>query len=354
MSVDKEPSPKGSDHTELMLVGLLLGLAAFTQVWPKIHAFWIDHRVTIMLMAWIAVVIPILLLIIKLWNAYVSRCEQRAITAQDDTAVYLGKDCGTGESIFLRQEFRPSHLGLLGTTGTGKSEAVVCPLFIQDVKNGSGALLIDGKSELSFANKLYSYVKHYGRENDFRLFSLCHPERSYSFNPLRGETAQEVTERVFSSFTFENEYFKHIQYKNFLGIIRLIYMQKEVPTFSLVHRLLSDMDALDPWVAACPNEGLRRDMGKFMKLSEREREEKMSGLDSMLSHFTSCEVAGLFEETENGIDIDEAMEKGQLLYFQLPTMYYPIQGAATGKLVLQCLQSAVSKRQIRIGESDGN
>lgn len=256
-------------------------------------------------------------------------------------------------SVFLKEAFRTMHAQAIGTTLAGKTESFVLNTAIQDIKRGTGLLLVDGKSEATTLNKLYAYVCRFNREKDFKLFSLAHVEPSSTFNPLNGETAQIVTERVFSSFTFENEYFRSVQYKVFLGIIRLIFAQKEIATFSLVHRLLVDMEELGKWVHACRDESLKRDLTKYMSLSERDREEKISGLDAALSDFTATELSCLYEETEARIDLDEAMEKNQIIYFQLPTMYYPRIASATGKLVLQCFQNAVSNRQIKMkGDPD--
>lgn len=343
---DKDSS--GSEVTQLALVASVLVLVIFLRIWPYLKAFWFIHRLAILSSFWASLTGALILTLLRLWNIHVKHSEEKGVTAKNSNAVHLGKACDRGEDVYLLQEFRPTHIKIVGATGTGKTSGGTGPIAIQDVENGSGLLMLDGKSEASFVYQLYAYVKLFGREKDFRFFSLANPELSWSFNPLRGASAQEVTERVFSSFTFENEYYKNVQYKIFLNLIRLVYLHKQVPTFSLIQRLLTDMTALDPWVANCPNDGVKQELVRFMKLSEREREEKISGLDSLLSHFTSDEMAGLFEETENAIDIEEAMEKGQILYFQLPTMYYPIQGAATGKLVLQCLQSAVSKRQFKM------
>jgi hypothetical protein len=255
-----------------------------------------------------------------------------------------------GREAHLKQPFRTMHAQVIGTTNAGKTESVILPWAIQDICNGSGLLLIDGKSDAIFLTKLYSYICRHNREADFRLFSLNHIAQSSSFNPLRGDSPQEVTERVFSSFTFENEYYRNVQYKIFLALIRLIFAQKEVPTVSLVQRLLTDSDEMAIWVQACPDALLKKDMTRFLKLSEREREERVSGLEAAISHFTSSEVASLFEETNNRINMDEALAQGHILYFQLPTMYYPFLASATGKLVLQCFQSAVSKRQTKLLE----
>lgn len=259
----------------------------------------------------------------------------------------------SGKSVSLRQEFRTMHTQIIGTTNAGKSESTVIPKAVKDIQNGSGVLLIDGKADGRFLDKLYSYVKKHRREKDFRLFSLGHVEASSSFNPLRGDSPQVVTERVFSSFRFENEYYRNVQYKYFLGVIKLIFEQKEIPTFSLVKQLLTDMEALAPWIQACNDEGLKKDMMAFHALAAREREEKISGLETAISNFTSSEIAILFEETENSIDLDEAMANNQIIYFQLPTMLYPFLGEATGRLVLQCFQSAIAKRQLKMRGGNG-
>ncbi len=351
----KEQGAKGGEHTQVMLVVLLLLCAGLSKIWPGLVAFWLRHRISIFLLSGLIILSVIAAIIMKVWNRYVEKCHEHGISAADETAVFLGEDVESWRSAYLKQEYRTMHAQIIATTNAGKTESAVIPMVIQDVKNGSGVLLIDGKSDASLINKLYPYIKQYGREKDFKMFSLPHIGPSSTFNPLRGETAQEVTERVFSSFTFENEYYKNIQYKIFLGIIRLVFAQKQVPTFSLVHRLLIDMEELGKWVEACPDENLKREMTRYMNLSEKDREEKVSGIDAILSDFTASELSCLFEETDSRIAFDDAMEKGQIIYFQLPTMYYPRLAAATGKLVLQCFQNAVSKRQIKMsGGVDGS
>lgn len=353
MNNDKKDQKGGGDSShQLVFVGALLVLAVAGKVWPRVLDFWQIHKWTIVLSVACILVAAIAVLGVKAWNWYADKCQEKGITEQDATSVYLGRDVENNREAHLKQTFRTMHAQVIGTTNAGKTESVILPWAIQDIKNGSGVLIIDGKSDASFVNKLYAYAKKEGRAKDFRLFSLANPGPSSSFNPLKGSSAQEVTERVFSSFTFENEYYKNVQYKIFLSLVRLVYLQKEIPTFSLIQRLLVDMEELANWVEACPEESLKRDMIRFMKLSEREREERTSGLETMLSHFTAGEVAGLFEETEHSIDFEKAMADGQIIYFQLPTMYFPFLASATGKLVLQCFQNAVSKRQIYMGGED--
>lgn len=349
MSKDKKDGKLGDSHGQIVFFGALLAVAVIMRAWPRILGFLLGHETTIFFLLIFFLLALATIGIVKVWNWYAKREQEKGITAPDETSVFLGMDTDSRSTVHLKQNFRTMHAQVIGTTHAGKTESVILPWAIQDIKNGSGTLIIDGKSDADFVKKFYSYIKLYEREADFRLFSLANIGPSSSFNPLKGDSPREVTERVFSSFTFENEYYKNIQYKLFLNLVRLIFAQKEVPTFSLVQRLLTDPDELLKWVTACPEQPLKQDMTRFLKLAERDREEKTSGLETMLSHFTSSEVSELFEETDNAINFDEALKKGHIVYFQLPTMYFPFLAAATGKLVLQCFQNAVSKRQIHLG-----
>lgn len=353
MSKPNNPNQNG-DMMILFIVVFIFAMIAVDKAVPILVALWERHKImTCVALACVAVAV-LGKLAVNAWNEFVKRSIDDGITGHDDpTAVLLGTDMETGKSVSLRQEFRTMHTQVIGTTNAGKSESTVIPQAVKDIQNGSGVLLIDGKSDGRFVDKLYAYVKKYGREKDFRLFSLGNIEASSSFNPLRGENPQQVSERVFSSFKFENEYYRNVQYKYFLGVVRLIFEQKEMPTFSLVKRLLTDMDSLKIWVEATDDDLLKKDMTAFMNLAPREREEKISGLETAISNFTSSDVGVLFEETDARIDLDEALAKNQIIYFQLPTMYYPFLGEATGRLVLQCFQSAIAKRQMNIRGGNG-
>ncbi len=353
MNKPDKTSPHDADQALFFIVGSLFVLVLIQKITPFFKLVWLEHKHLAVAGAVALGLAVICGISVKLWNNYVSKCNDESITAEDPTGVYLGKDMDSGKDVSLRQEFRTMHTQIIGTTNAGKSESTVIPKAVKDIQNGSGVLLIDGKADGRFLDKLYAYVKKYNRENDFRLFSLGHVEESASFNPLKGDTPQIVTERVFSSFRFENEYYRNVQYKYFLGVIKLLFEQKEVPTFSLVKQLLTDMEALNPWVQASTNEELKKDMTAFLSLPTRDREEKISGLETALCNFTSSEIGILFEETKHCIDFDEAMEKNQIVYFQLPTMLYPFLGEATGRLVLQCFQSAIAKRQLKMRGGDG-
>lgn len=278
---------------------------------------------------------------LRKWNSVIESATEAI--RKFDKAIYLGQS-KEKEDLYLTTDLRTRHTQVIGTTSSGKSESVILPWAIQDIQNRNGLIIVDGKADKSFLDKIYAYVVAAGRASDFRLFSLSNPKQSCSFNPLAVGTTQEMTERVFSSFQFENEYFESVQFRIFRDIIALIKEQKVVPTFSHIQLLLTNKEVLAKWIEASRNDLLRENLTAFNNLGTREKDERVSGLISKISHFCADEVTTLFNTTEPHLDLGYALKNNWICYFQLPTMYYQFLGASTGKLVLQCLQNAVAKR----------
>jgi len=174
------------------------------------------------------------------------------------------------KKVSISESQRTTHTQVIGTTGSGKTESVVLPFILQDLKKGHGLLIIDGKSDNDFLEKLYSHAVKFNREKDFKLFSLPNKEESHSFNPLKGSSSIEIAEKVFSSFHFENEYYRNIQYKIFLNLISLV-KEKTTPTFKLIYKLLTDSEELSSWLEVCENEKTKNILTAFLALSEKER-----------------------------------------------------------------------------------
>lgn len=340
----KDASPTQSD-TFLYLLVIPPILFAYFKIAPLFHRYWQMHPILCLIGVTFLVVGTILVLLTHLWNHLANQKYALAITAPDKTSVFLGRD-ESDKRVYLKETFRRSHTQIIGTTNAGKTESVILPWIIKDLENGSGALIIDGKSDVDFLDKLYAYVVKTNRQKDFRFFSLVQIDKSHPFNPFRGGTAQEIAERIFSSFPIEHPHFKPIQSKMFLALVTLVTELGFVPSFSIIHRLLTDSLYLTALLEYSKNEDIKRLLEAFLKKSNREKSDEISGLEANLSPFAFGTHAELFNVKDNAIDFDEALRQNQICYFQLPTMLYPFLGEATGKLVLQSFQSAVAKRQV--------
>ena len=261
------------------------------------------------------------------------------------TSMLAGRTHG-GSPVYLKQEVRLLHAQVIGGTGSGKTESTICPMALDNIKNNRGFVLIDGKSDRSLLDKLYAYAVRYGRAKDFKILSLADASISHSFNPFEGGSAVEVTERIFNALNFEDEYYRSIQYDalvHCLSIIesiqvtaspkRVIELLRNAPMMSELAEKLSDRDLLS-WAEA------------FAKLAPSERELRTSGLISQLQAFVLGEAGPIFNPLKSDIVIEKVMSANQIVYCQLPAMKIPSLGKATGKLILQSLQSAISSRHL--------
>lgn len=259
----------------------------------------------------------------------------------------IGQD-DKGKSVFVTLDHRKMHTQVIGTTNAGKTESVIVPWAVDDIRSGRGLILIDGKSDRKLLEKLWGYAVKYGRTDDFMFFSLADTSISRTLNPLIGDDPEEVVERVFSAMEFDNGYYKNVQRTNLAQILRMFHDAGEQPTFarlleciSFPHKLMEIADktkdlSLKAWAEAFK--------------SNSKRGEENSGLTSQLSTFANGGAARLFNEVEPEIDLEKVLAQNKIVYFQLPAMKHPFLGRATGKLILQALQSAVSSRHLAGGD----
>ncbi len=164
---------------------------------------------------------------------------EAAIIGPDKNCVF----CGTtdeGEAVFIKTNQRVMHTQIIGTTNAGKTESVILPWAIHDIEQGRGLILIDGKSDKSLLDKLWAYAVKNNRQKDFRLFSLSNIDESFQFNPLIGGTPEEISERIFNSFEFENPYYRSIQFEVFSQVMRILTQAQVVPTFLRLHQTIAN------------------------------------------------------------------------------------------------------------------
>lgn len=268
---------------------------------------------------------------------------ESAILGPGEGAVFSGTD-SSGQDVYLKPKQRAMHTQVVGTTNAGKAESVILPWAIQDIQQGRGLILIDGKADKSLLDKLWAYTVKAGRQADFRLFSLSSIAESHQFNPLVGGTSEEITERVFNAFEFENPHYRSLQFDVFSQVMRLFSETKTVPTFSRIHQCITKPILLRGLADKVTSEELKNWVSYFTGLTNNEREQRTSGLVAALSHFALGSQSVLFNSETPAITLDSALTKNRIVYFQLPVLLSPFLGKATGKMILQSLQCAVANR----------
>lgn len=347
-ALDKQPNSVWNDQ----FLTIIAALFFLSLLWFKFYAWflvWIkplNHKIVIGL---------ICSTILALLYDWARQIRERNLAKRKQEAAILGKEenavfCGfteDKEDVFIKTRQRAMHTQVIGTTNAGKTESVILPWAIQDIQQKRGLILIDGKADRGLLDKLWAYTKQAGREKDFRLFSLSHIEESFQFNPLIGGTPEEVSERVFNSFEFENPYYRSIQFEVFSQMMRVFHAIKLKPTFLRLHQAITTPRRIKPLVEKIEDEALKQWFMLFVDLPMSERTQRTSGLTAALSHFAFGEASVLFNTENPSITLDDALAQNQIIYFQLPVLLSPFLGKATGKMVLQCLQSAVANRHRR-------
>lgn len=336
-------SNSGNDRTLYLGTGLLFTFMVIDKMYKWLSA-GVKHQFIF------AGTISLIIAVISYW-AMLKRAAimgkrklEKKVLGPEKDAVFCGLTV-QGESVYVKTQQRTMHTQIIGTTNAGKTESVILPWAIQDIQQKRGLVLIDGKADKSLLDKLWAYVVTSGREKDFRLFSLSNIDESFQFNPLIGGSPEEISERVFNAFEFENPYYRSIQFEVFSQVMRVFEKTEKIPTFLRLHQAISNPKILTFMVRNLDmSDPLKQWVEYFRALPALERTQRTSGLLAALSHFAYGKASCLFNTEKPEITLEKALQEDLIVYFQLPVLLSPFLGQATGKMILQCLQGAVANR----------
>ena len=120
---------------------------------------------------------------------------------------YFGNDVKTNEELWFANEDMRTHALIFGSTGSGKTEALVSIAFNALVQ-GSGFIYVDGKGDNSLYAKVFSMVRSMGREDDLLLINFMTGARdivgpqdkrlSNTLNPFCQGSSSMLTQLVVS------------------------------------------------------------------------------------------------------------------------------------------------------------
>lgn len=100
---------------------------------------------------------------------------------------YYGNVIPTGEQAWTPNGVETAHKLILGTTGAGKTEAILSDLH-NTILNGGGSITIDGKAETPIADKVYALAHRAGRAADVSVLSFM-----TGSGDMRGSTPHQFT-----------------------------------------------------------------------------------------------------------------------------------------------------------------
>lgn len=103
---------------------------------------------------------------------------RKARTARGDIFIGWSTD---GQELWITAEDARQHMTIPGTTGAGKTTAILS-LLVNALAQGSGFVLVDGKADRTLFGKVLALARRFGREDDVRVLNFLVASGSRSSN----------------------------------------------------------------------------------------------------------------------------------------------------------------------------
>ena len=116
--------------------------------------------------------------------------------------LFLGNDRKTSDEVWISDSDARTHMLVLGTTGSGKTQALKA-LATNALTWGSGFVFVDGKADTSTWGEIYSLVRRFGREDDLLCINYMTGNSdagssSNSMNPFSSGSASYLVQMLVS------------------------------------------------------------------------------------------------------------------------------------------------------------
>jgi len=113
--------------------------------------------------------------------------------------IYLGRDL-KGKELWISSEDGRQHATIPGTTGAGKTTAILS-FLANALTHGSGFVLVDGKADKKLYGEVLALARRFGRDDDVLHLNLLvagGSKDSHTFNPFAVGNADAIREMVVS------------------------------------------------------------------------------------------------------------------------------------------------------------
>jgi hypothetical protein len=314
---------------------LLLGVLLAGLIIPGLYSIYESFSVFEVILYGSTIVALLMIALPFIWSRYSKsgRKNQRRLAKLKEipssllmsaaTAVLLGFDQELRAKIYLPDAIRMRHVHIIGATGSGKTESVILNLLRQDVDRGFGSIILDAKGDMSFLKAIGQFVP----KEKLCIFDLS-SEESLTYDPLAAGSPLEAAQRLFSSFTWSEEYYKS---RAFSALQRLFQLHFDLfdknPKLTELDRYLDNPKSFSAFMQG---------EGYPESLAQKDFAD-LSGLRDQIKILCTGHLKKtLSPEALGGMNLSEAAE-GKVLYFRLQSLLSPQLVSIVGKLLINHL-----------------
>lgn len=270
--------------------------------------------------------------------------------------------------IHLSDDLMTRHIALIGSTGVGKTEAVL-NLIYQSVARGGGAMVLNAKGDIGFVQRVSQILKQFNREDDLRLVSFDHVDLSHSYNPVMGagkNVRQTLSTLMKLNAETKEEYFRDQNRAALAAFLVCLTSQPNDPAYNFkdlavlandpaeVYRLFETMkdstrddtaarefvwNWLKSWVIN------NRDGDPEFNFSKYR--ETLRGLATKMSDLTHSEYEKLLCSYNPDIELFEDILSNKVIIFSLPSLADKEGLVLFAQVMLADLGRAVAEMEIK-------
>jgi conjugative coupling factor TraD (TOL family) len=148
--------------------------------------------------------------------------------------------------IWMDLADRVGHTLVLGTTRVGKTRLAEV-LISQDIRRGEVVIVFDPKGDIDLLRRIYAEARRAGREGEFFMFHLGHPELSARYNPVGSfSRITEVATRIAGQLPSEGQSaaFKEFVWRFVNVMARALVALGRKPDYEQINRYASNVEPL--------------------------------------------------------------------------------------------------------------
>lgn len=152
----------------------------------------------------------------------------------------------TESDVWMDLAERVGHTLVLGTTRVGKTRLAEL-LITQDIRRGEVVIVFDPKGDIDLLRRMHAEAKRAGRDGEFFLFHLGHPELSARYNPVGSfSRITEVATRIAGQLPSggESAAFREFVWRYVNVMARALVALGRKPDYEQINRYASDVEPL--------------------------------------------------------------------------------------------------------------